>query len=152
VKYSVISKSPADAAGVSIRSRFTSFPKGTVYYDDFSVQEVTTLITDVEDPFTGPIAHNLPKDFQLSQNYPNPFNPETKINYYTPVDGIVTLAVYNLLGQRVKTLYDGFIPSGQHSVTFDGKDKAGNLVPSGVYIYQLRSGNTTVSKKMLLLK
>jgi len=62
------------------------------------------------------------------------------------------LDVYNLLGQRVKTLYAGFMPAGHHSVTFDGKDKTGNRLPSGIYIYQLRAGNTTISQKMLLLK
>ncbi|MCH7878155.1 MAG: T9SS type A sorting domain-containing protein [candidate division Zixibacteria bacterium] len=89
----------------------------------------------------------LPKVFTLSQNYPNPFNPATTINYTVPRKAQVTLAVYNLLGQRVTTLVSAELPAGNHTVTWDASD-----VASGIYFYQLKSGRTKITKKALLLK
>lgn len=90
----------------------------------------------------------VPKTFALSQNYPNPFNPTTTIEYTVPTTGRVTLIVYNLLGQTVKTLVDEDQQAGDHRVTFDGSTLA-----SGVYLYRLQSDSgASASKKMLLLK
>lgn len=85
--------------------------------------------------------------FELSQNYPNPFNPSTTINYSIPVSGMVTLKIYNVLGQEVKTLVNKEQFAGMHTISFD----ASNLA-SGVYIYRLSSGNFVNTKKMMLLK
>lgn len=85
--------------------------------------------------------------FELSQNYPNPFNPTTTIRYSVPSNGLVTLKIYNILGQEVKTLVNTVKNAGLHQVFFD----AGQLA-SGVYIYRLTSGNYVSSKKMMLLK
>ena len=93
------------------------------------------------------VAINTPLMFELGQNYPNPFNPTAKIEYSIPRDGIVTLKVYNTLGQGVASLVNGFTKSGSHSVTFN----AANL-SSGVYYYRLESENNIQIKKMLLLK
>ena len=105
------------------------------------VYGTTTPATAVED------AQALPKQFSLEQNYPNPFNPTTTINFETPKSSYVSLNVYNLLGQKVATLVNGVIQAGSHSVNFN----ASNL-PSGVYLYQLRTGNFNSIKKMTLLK
>lgn len=88
-----------------------------------------------------------PKEFELVQNYPNPFNPETTINYSIPQSGNVKLFIFNTLGEKITTLVDGFNEAGTHSVKFN----AGNL-PSGIYFYQINSGNFTEVKKMTLTK
>lgn len=85
--------------------------------------------------------------FELAQNYPNPFNPSTKITFSIPQAGNVKLSVYNLLGQDVKTLVNGFTSEGTHTVNFD----ASNL-NSGVYIYKIEANNFTQTRKMTLIK
>lgn len=93
------------------------------------------------------IASNLPSDFQLQQNYPNPFNPTTNIEYSLPKNGYVTLKVYNILGQEVASLFQGFHKAGTYEVSFDASKLA-----SGVYIYRLQSDNVSISKKLVLVK
>ncbi len=91
--------------------------------------------------------NELPSNFTLSQNYPNPFNPTTIINYSIPKAQMVTLRIYNILGQEVTTLVNQEQSAGNYKVTFD----ASNLA-SGVYFYSFKSGNFTSVKKMMLLK
>jgi hypothetical protein len=86
-------------------------------------------------------------DYELLQNYPNPFNPSTEIYYQLPNDGNVKLVVYNLMGEEVKTLVDGFQEKGMHNVKFN----AGKLA-SGMYIYKIEAGSFVQVKKMLLTK
>ncbi|MEX1274693.1 MAG: CHRD domain-containing protein [Bacteroidota bacterium] len=95
------------------------------------------------------VEHNgIPEEFMLDQNYPNPFNPATTISYRLARSGAVTIAVYNTLGQLVATLVDGVQEAGVQNITFE----AGSL-PSGVYLYRLTAGGTTVqAKKMMLVK
>ncbi len=88
-----------------------------------------------------------PTSFTLSQNYPNPFNPSTNIDFSLPSSTHITLNIYNVLGEKVTTLVDDNLSEGEHSVSFH----ADNLA-SGIYIYQLRAGNTVLQKKMNLLK
>jgi hypothetical protein len=93
--------------------------------------------------------------FKLYNNYPNPFNPSTTIPYNIPVNmGIhkTHLAVYNLLGQEVRTLVNHEVAPGFHSVVWDGNDNAGKEVCSGIYFYKLRSANYEITKKMILVK
>ncbi len=93
-----------------------------------------------------------PLQFELSQNRPNPFNPRTEIQFTLPVAGPATIAVYNLLGQRVITLLDENRAEGVHSVSWDGTDELGRSVASGIYFYEIRTDGFTESRKMLLLK
>jgi flagellar hook assembly protein FlgD len=95
---------------------------------------------------------NVPKVFDLSNNYPNPFNPSTKIQFAVPNEQNISLVIYNILGQRVRTLVQGVRPVGQYTVTWDGKDEAGRTVESGVYICRLETGSIALVKKMLMLK
>lgn len=93
-----------------------------------------------------------PADFQLLQNYPNPFNPETYIRYQLAVSGQIRIDVFNVLGQRVNTLVDGFQEAGYYEMRWDGRSQAGVETGSGVYFYRLKAGNFTQTKKMLKLK
>lgn len=90
---------------------------------------------------------NLPGEFELNQNYPNPFNPSTSISFTVAKTGMVKLQVFNILGQKVATLVNQELAAGNHKVNFN----ASNLV-SGVYIYMIKSGDFTATKKMMLLK
>ena len=94
-----------------------------------------------------------PDDYELKQNYPNPFNPETSIEFFLPIRKKISLTVYNALGQKVKSLIgDQQYDAGSYKVSWDGSNAAGNRVASGVYIYTLKYGNFTKSKRMTLLK
>lgn len=90
---------------------------------------------------------SLPTTFQLNGNYPNPFNPTTSISFSIPTASSVTLKVYNVLGQEVRTLVNGQMESGEHIVEFDASGLA-----SGIYLYRMESETFTDTRKMLLLK
>ncbi len=94
----------------------------------------------------------LPERFVLSQNYPNPFNPSTVIAYELPRRSTVTLTIYNILGQEVRTLVDREQPAGRHQVTWDGHNGSGGEVASGVYLYRLTAGDQVKSRKMVLVR
>ncbi len=100
----------------------------------------------------GALDAQLPQKFELFQNYPNPFNPSTTIRYALPTATYVVLEIYNLLGQEVRTLVSASMPAGYHDVNWDGKDRSGNLVPSGVYIYRIRTKEFSTANKMILVK
>ncbi len=93
-----------------------------------------------------------PTEFVLEANYPNPFNPETVIRYGLNQQSDVDLAIYNVLGQRVRTLVAAEQNSGRYEVVWDGLDDAGRPAASGVYIYQLRAGSFLDSQTMLLVR
>ena len=107
------------------------------------VESTTVLIEEVQ---------NNPTIFSLAQNYPNPFNPQTTIAYDLPANSQVTLKIYDLLGQEVKTLVDDFQTLGQKSVTWNGRNNFGEKVSSGLYFYKLQIADRVESRKMLLLK
>jgi hypothetical protein len=121
-----------------------------VWYDDFSIQEVSMVVTAIENP-TKQLSI-MPAEYELFNNYPNPFNPETVIEYKVPNTGKVKLAIYNVLGQNVKTLVDMNQPAGTYTVMWDGTDNNGNKLASGVYFYQLIGENALITKKMTLIK
>ena len=92
---------------------------------------------------------SIPDKFLLLQNYPNPFNPTTKINYGLPQSTRVTLKVFNLLGQQVRTLVDQKQSAGMHQVMWDGKNDDGKRLTSGIYFYQLKSATFIQTRKMI---
>jgi hypothetical protein len=104
---------------------------------------------DVEDEADNSSA---PKTFTLFQNMPNPFNPETQISYYLPVDCQVSITIYNLLGQRVRTLFEGYQNSGVQTITWNGRSDQGEQLSSGIYFYRLEANNFVETRKMTLMK
>ncbi len=95
---------------------------------------------------------NFPDEYMLYQNYPNPFNPETIIEYFLPEASQLNIAVYNIIGQKVYDLYDGFAPEGFGSVTWHGIDNIGKPVASGIYFYRLEAENAAITKRMILIR
>ncbi len=89
---------------------------------------------------------------ELKGNYPNPFNPTTHINFSLKKAGKVELVIYNINGQKVRTLVDGEMAADNHSVKWNGRDDRGNSVSSGTYFYRLQTSETSQTRKMLMLK
>jgi len=94
----------------------------------------------------------IPQTYGLSQNYPNAFNPETQIAYQLPMGRQVSLKIYNIKGELVRTLVDEYKEAGYHTVRWDGRNNDGNEVASGVYFYRLVTNDFTSTKKMIMLK
>ena len=95
---------------------------------------------------------SVPDKFTLGNNYPNPFNPTTTFNFSIAKSGLVRIAVYNVLGQKIKTLLNKNMQAGNYKATWDGTDNFGSHVSSGVYFYRLESQSFSVTKKMILMK
>ena len=152
VQYRVVAQAPDDAVGISSRARFNPFPEGYCWYDDFSIRKVKVVDTTspVEDLNRG--RNQVPEKFNLGQNYPNPFNPTTKIGYMIQKSGMVELTVYNIMGKKVRTLVNNIQSAGSYLIQWDGCDDNGNIVNSGVYFYQLRTENNTITKRMTFMK
>jgi hypothetical protein len=93
-----------------------------------------------------------PDAFELSQNYPNPFNPETQISYSLPKDAHVTLTIFNIVGQKVKTLVDELQDAGHKTLHWDGKNDNGSQVSSGIYFYRIQAGEYSQTRRMVLLR
>jgi flagellar hook capping protein FlgD len=111
----------------------------------FSLIQEVSVIDDQLDK-------NLPTQYKLSQNYPNPFNPTTKINFQLPEKELVKIDVFNALGERVKTLINSEYSAGYHSIQWNGTDRNGGTISSGVYFYQMQAGEYITTKKMIYLR
>ena len=119
------------------------------YFTEFPVEVTNEIQTDVISTKTPEI---IPQKFDLLQNYPNPFNPETEISFAVPKKSNVKIAVLNILGQQIRVLTDKSYSPGSYKVKWDGKDKNGEGVPSGIYFYQMKTKNTKFSRRMVLLR
>jgi hypothetical protein len=128
---------------ITMKNGIVALSNGTVVH----LFDTRDIVTDVDEP-----PHELPNEFTLSQNYPNPFNPSTTISFTLPHRAMVTLEVFNVLGQRVIELASGELPPGEHRVIWMGTDDRGERVASGVYLYRLQSDDFVESRKMMLLK
>lgn len=93
------------------------------------------------------VRSSAPETYRLTQNYPNPFNPRTQIELDLPTTAHVTLTICNVMGQKVKEVFDGMMVAGNHRIVIDCGD-----LPSGVYLYELRAGGFSASRRMVLLK
>ena len=87
-----------------------------------------------------------------TSNYPNPFNPVTTIAYSLPEDSQISISIFNIKGQEVKTLLSGIQPAGNYNITWNGKDESGKDVTSGIYFYKLKTNGKELTRKMLMLK
>jgi hypothetical protein len=114
----------------------------------YSWNFTTTIITDTDDDAV------LAYTTELLNNFPNPFNPYTTISFTieTPLMGSLLIEVYNIKGQRVRTLVNDHFPAGRHSVVWNGTDDNGKTVSSGVYFYMMRAGDYMSVRRMLLMK
>ncbi|MFC1556070.1 T9SS type A sorting domain-containing protein [candidate division KSB1 bacterium] len=95
---------------------------------------------------------NLSSDFTIHNSYPNPFNPATTIEYSVPHTGHMRIDVYNILGQKVRTLVNDAMPTGNHLVLWDGRNEFGMSVSGGVYLVRMVAGNKVASRKILMVK
>jgi hypothetical protein len=139
------------SVGATVTTYMDALPSDGVYYyqvtavydqgeSDPSEETVLSVAVDVEEAA-------VPAAFALEQNYPNPFNPTTTIPYAVSREGRVTLRVFNVLGQQVQTVVDGYHVPGRYQVPFDASG-----LPSGLYMYQLEAGPYRARKTMLLVK
>ena len=135
---------PPDTCDLAIVAVANPKQKDTTY-----VKLIVTEQTDVEGEGD---QLNVPDKFALFQNQPNPFNPETKISYYLPEGCEVKLTIYNILGRRVKTLWEGYQTQGMKTSDWDGRDDQRKQLSSGIYFYRLQAGKFTETRKMTLLK
>ena len=94
----------------------------------------------------------VPGEFALHQNFPNPFNPSTEIRFDLPSDDYVDLSIYNLMGQRIKTLNSNKLEAGYHAIIWDGTSDIGSQVSTGMYFYSIHAASFHSTKKMLFLK
>jgi len=117
--------------------------------DDDCVMPNPCYTTSVE--WTDPSAV-VPATYALHQNYPNPFNPETDIRYQIPEGGHVELTIYNVLGQKVSAVVDGYRDAGSYTVRWFGTDQGGRSLGSGIYFYRLQAGDFSETRKMILMK
>jgi hypothetical protein len=159
---------PGNVTVNALRSRYveTDGSDTKVDYNFFSLEGalVSLYASDSNPPLSGDInvdgynwnlqttsdveqIDNLPQDFSLSQNYPNPFNPSTAINFSIPQSALVTLKIYNSLGQEVETLVADELSAGSYKFDWNAES-----LTSGIYFYKLQSGNFIETKKMTLLK
>ncbi|MFC1477663.1 T9SS type A sorting domain-containing protein [candidate division KSB1 bacterium] len=107
----------------------------------------TTVISSI-----GPAEPIVPGSFELRQNYPNPFNPETTIAFSVPRTDNVTITVYDALGREINVLLNENVPAGSHRVKWNGADRSGIPVKSGVYFYTIRAAGFSAAKKMVLIR
>ncbi|MFQ6617335.1 MAG: Ig-like domain-containing protein [Fidelibacterota bacterium] len=133
-------------AGVNIK--YSGFRKGKLFFDKLIrvSPEIPTWLIPSETPSP------IPSKLVLYRNFPNPFNVKTIIRFYLPEKAAVKLDVYNILGERVKTVLYGELSSGLHVTQWDGTDNSGRILGSGIYIYSLSSGHKKKSGKMVFLK
>jgi hypothetical protein len=126
-----------------------SISDGELAADDTLLITVTSLGIN----FPGQeMSSQLPEQFALHYSYPNPFNPSTTISYDLPEQAQVTLGIYDLLGKQIKTLVNQSQNAGKRTAVWDGTDNLGRQVSAGVYLYRIKAGEFSQTRKMLLLK
>lgn len=136
---------PVTNASYDMTNEIVTFETETIhsYYAVVGIQS-TTSVAGLETI--------VPTNFVLEQNYPNPFNPSTTIGYQIQTAGMVQLTIFNMLGKEVRKLVSEYQPAGNYQVVWDGRDHAGNVLPTGTYFYKLQFGNQAQVRYMSLVK
>ncbi|MBN1478938.1 T9SS C-terminal target domain-containing protein [candidate division KSB1 bacterium] len=165
--YSLQSSSPCISAGCdsfTVNGQCVVCPSIDFYgntrpWPDKTIPDIGAFESDLGVGIDVPANKSMPAAFQLAQNYPNPFNPTTTIEYQLPQPGWVTISIYNLSGQHIRTLVDKQKNAGFYSVMWDATDKTGQKTSSGVYLYRIQIFDVKTrreawrgERKMLLLK
>jgi len=146
----LITGTVTDTAGSPVSGALVTFT------DESNTERSFSDYTDKGGKYELPISpvhvkEETPVNFQLFQNYPNPFNPSTTIPFSLNKAGFVNLSVYNITGQKVRTIIDNYQSAGSYTITWYCLDDNNKSVAAGIYIYQLRFGDAVESQKMLLL-
>ena len=131
-----------------------NFPADSVWviFDNFN-NPITSIRSFQEITSVKEISSSIiPNQFHLYQNYPNPFNPTTQINFDLPKANKVILEIYNLRGQKVRTLVGGLMDTGSHSIQFDATDDKGRKLPTGIYLYLFRTNEFQEIRKLTIMK
>jgi len=144
--------------GAELTALMTFNESGTYYWNvivtdsenESSLSETRTFT--IETVMSADPMALLPDNFELFQNYPNPFNPSTEIRYNIPEATFVKIKVYDMVGKEIITLLNHKVDQGSYKANWNGKDKMGNQVSGGVYIYTIETPKYNSSKKMILLK
>ena len=140
---------PATPVSIATRGPAVAVARGPITTVGVYAAFTTAFPTGIDDQPHGTV---IPDKFELGQNYPNPFNPTTTLEYGVPNRSHVRIEVFNILGQSIRTLVDEEKSAGRYQSVWDGTDKSGHSVSSGVYLYRITAGEFVQSKKMLLLK
>ena len=122
------------------------FHSGNLHAFPDKLAEWQTLATEDENTSLEP------SSFSLKQNYPNPFNPSTEISFSLEANSNIELAIFNVIGQKVRVLENGSRLAGTHTIKWDGRDQLSNAMPTGLYFYTLTDGANSITKKMALMK
>jgi hypothetical protein len=145
-----------DSTSMKITNALT--PGATYFYKVIAIFDRSDSTESAELSFTFEnitYANNsglLPYEFKVNQNYPNPFNPSTIINYILPKSSLITVKIYNILGQEVKTLINTVQQAGVYNIQWVGDDNFGRTVASGTYLYRISAGQFVKTMKMMFLK
>ena len=129
---------------------FVSSDQSTLYANTKSLGHFALIPKGSGMPLSTDEELLIPTEYALEQNYPNPFNPETRIHYDIASGGNVSLVIYDILGRKIVELINQYQPSGRYDILWNGNDALGNPVGSGVYLYQLKSGHFSKTKKMVI--
>ncbi len=116
---------------------------------------ILTIVGHVSASTSSPVTEQaditIPDDFSLSQNFPNPFNPSTTIRYHLPGTGRTRITIFDILGQKMRSLVDEMKTAGKYTIVWDARDDRGNRVSAGAYFIRIEAGNDTKTRKMLLV-
>jgi hypothetical protein len=137
----------------SIDSVVIRWPIGNVeVFTELAINQYHKIVELAGTAVKNVINSDIPKTFALNQNYPNPFNPETRISYEIPKSSKVVIEIFNVSGQKIVSLVNDFKKAGRHMVSWSGKNDLNHKLPSGIYIYQLKTNNASFTKKMLFVQ
>jgi hypothetical protein len=156
--YGAIGSAFQNGGGYDVKTMWFGFSWQYIRDDVVSTpKDQFEIAKDVFNWMQNPINANVtdtptPKAYKLAQNFPNPFNPTTSIKFDMKDKGMVTLKVYNVAGQLVRTLVNGTKDAGSYAITWDGKNDRGSAVASGIYFYKMETKDFSQTKKMVMLR